>query len=295
MPVPIATTNYTVEHLGPWRAEDIHIRLDRKEFIPPADRAQLIEQLWQQQQAEASRRGFEMFNGKLARLVSSAFVPAPPGRGRQPNGTPDRDSRRARLELLLQPTDFRTFLATNLIAPERFATDERANAMGISAIVRTADGRLLFGRRSQRVAHNRGRLHTVGGVLDWIRPARGSRADGQWLLDQLGKELYEELTLQPEEIRLTTPLALARDNRIWQPELLCLTEVTIRGDELSARWRQSGEYEHEDLWACHDSPQAIADALARHAGEFTHVALAACVAYMTIRYGDAGLAAMGPA
>jgi hypothetical protein len=254
------------------------------EFHPPADRIALIDQAWQAEQADARQRGFEMFNGKLARLVSA--VADGPG-----------------LAITLQPTDFRSFLVTNLLLAQRFAPAERANAMGVSSIICCADARLVLGRRSQRVAYHRGKLHTIGGVLDWIRPGQpgqpggggrpdGPPVDGGWLFDQLLKELNEELGLGPEELTSVTALALARDTRIEQPELLCLTEIGIAGDELFDRWRQTGEFEHADLWGCHDSPEAVAEGLIRHAGEFTPIAVAALLAYLSVRHGVAGLEAM---
>lgn len=285
---PMDTASYRVEQFGPWRPEQIQIHFEQREFQPEPSQPDLIDQSWRQQQAEARIRGFEMFNGKLARLISSCSRPA---------GSPQDDAAGAltaqpTLQLTIQPTDFRTFMATNLVAAERFTA--RADAMGISSIVRTSDNRLLFGRRSQQVAYNRGKLHTIGGVLDWIRPAGGGNiADGNWLHDQLLKELYEELTLQPEDISRVDFMLLARDKRIWQPELLCVTDVALSASELSARWRESREYEHDELWSCPDSAAAAVDAMARHVGQMTPLGRAAMVGYISIRYGWQAVMAIG--
>lgn len=269
----ISTSQYVVDHFGPWRAEQIRVAFDPVEFVPPADHSELIEQTYQAEQQSARDHGFEMFNGKLARLARSS-------------GEPDR------LDLVVQPTDFKTLLATNLVLADRFAPAERADAMGVSSIIRSADSRLILGRRSQKVACNRGRIHTVGGALDWSPPSTDGASDGRWLFDQLAKELYEELTLQPEECREIRAMALLRDRRFYQPELVCITNITVRGDDLATRWRASGEYEHADLWTCHDSAEAIAGAVVSHAGEFTPVCAAAMLAYLAIQHGGAGMGAL---
>ena len=293
MTAPIETSTYVVEQLGPWRAADIAVRFDLTEFHPPADRRELIEQTWQSEQAGARRAGFEMFNGKLARMAAVAGSDA-------------------RLEVTVQPTDFRTFLASNLVHPERFAPAERADAMGVSAVIRASDQQLVLGQRSQKVAYNRGKVHTIGGVLDWIRPAgpADQPADGTWLFDQLLKELFEELALLPEQIQAVTAMALARDKRVWQPELLCVAQVAITADELAANLRRSGEDEHVGLWTCRDTPEAIAEAMTNQGGtgfqpvsaqlgklcrqeaRLTPVAVAAMLAYASRRHGLGGVEAL---
>ncbi len=269
----IQTAGYQVEFLGPWPARAIRLRFDPSEFRPPPEADELIERTFASERRAAAARGHDLFNGKLSRLVRVAATAGG-------------------IELTVQPTDFQTFLTTNLIHPGRFAPDQRADAMGVSAVVRSRDGNLLLGRRSERVAFHRGRLHTIGGVLDWIRPPADGQSDGGWLFDQLSKELFEELSLQPEDLMETTGLVLARDRVIAQPELLCLSRVALPAGFLVDRWREDGNHEHVELWTCPDSPAAVSKALAESAGQFTPIAVAALLAHLSITHGAEAVAAM---
>jgi len=276
---PIETSSYRVDRLGPWPAEAITLRFDGTPFAPPADRAELIERTWLTEQAAAARLGRRLFNGKLARVRDVAGAPAEPP------------------TITLEPTDYRAFLVTNLLAPEHFAPEQRANALGLSALLWTRDGGLMLGRRSRHVAYNRQMVHPFGGVAEWSRIPSARDGDGRWIVEQLEKELFEEVALDPEDIEEFSALALVRDLRQFQPELIFLARLRLGASALTRNWeRQAGANdEHTALWRCDATAQAIAAELTADSAQFTPVATAALIALAAIHFGPAAVdALLGP-
>lgn len=263
----IETSSYIVERPGPWRVEQIPLRFEKDVFLGPPDHRDLIQRNFRQQQAEALKVGRKLFNGKLARVRTvEGDAGGPP-------------------TLVLQPTDYVTFLTTNLLAPQDFPPEQRANALGLSGVLTTSDGRLLLGRRSERVSYNRGKIHTIGGVVEWSRTPPGGVANGEWLAEQLYKELFEELAMDPEEIRELRVLSLIRDRRVGQPELVCEVRLRLSSHALTQGWQRDGDIEHAELWSCPDRPEAVVDELVRDPDRFTPVAIATLLAYLSNRFG----------
>ena len=116
-----------------------------------------------------------------------------------------------------------------------------APALGNSVLLTHADQALL-GVRSARVAAYAGRAHVFGGVLDYLKP--GARTMGG-VLEHLRRELEEELGLGaadlPGEPRA---LALVRDMRIAQPELIWHWEVPGELAGLAARLERAEHDSH---------------------------------------------------
>lgn len=211
-----------------------------------------IERRWQELLAQAQREGRELYDGALLRFVAA---------------TERRDGSGARhLELVVGPGRYRDFAATNLdptLPPAdrggRFAWRTFGNALGACAIVATADGALVLGRRSDRVFSYPGWLHAFGGMVE-----AGDRSDAA--IDPfaaVARELHEELGLAPMELRELTLRAIVREPRLHQPELLFHAEVALTVAELEARWRGAeSRREHAALVAFPCERAAIAAQLA---------------------------------
>ncbi len=269
----IETSSYIVEHPGPWTPGQIALRFEKEPFLGPPERRAEIVANFQARQAEAAAIRRKLFNGKLARVREVAATAHNGG-----------------LAMTLQETDYVTFLSTNLLHPENFAPAEQANGLGCSAVLITSDARLVLGHRSQQVFYNRGKLHTIGGVIEWSRTPESGQADGGWLTDQLLKEFYEELALDPEEVKGIRFLALVRDRVVGQPELVCEARLRLSFAALRSQWQREGDVEHEQLWHCPDSPEAVIDALMRAPDRFSPIAQAALLAYLSVQFGPDALA-----
>lgn len=198
---------FRVEFFGPIEPARISTTFHDKpvRLSPAADMA--VAQTWEVEAALAEQEGRRLYNGSLARLGSW-----------QADGLG--------LQLTLGPTCYRDFLGTNLrraAVASGIPEGERSDALGVSALIVTADGMLVLGRRSERVAYHAGHLHTFGGMVESV----DRLADGTY--DVVGcvlREVCEELPLRHGQVAQVSLLGLARDRAILQPELLFEAQVT---------------------------------------------------------------------
>ncbi|MHC4066573.1 MAG: hypothetical protein ACYSUQ_07955 [Planctomycetota bacterium] len=214
----------------------------------------MIERTWQERTAAAEQSDQCLYNGDMVRLMG----------WRMHHGM---------LTLETGPTDYRCFLGTNFYNGHRvgeFGLDAYANPLGTSALVNTADGCLILGRRRLELACHGGYLHAVGGTLG----PEDRSADGQ--LDAfvaMRRELSEELGLGQHEVKELVCTGLIRDRTIHQPELVFEALLTLTRDELLARFDPDEEgQEHTALESCLDEPEAIVPFLA-NAGQVAPVAV----------------------
>ncbi len=111
-----------------------------------------------------------------------------------------------------------------------------AYAMGMSAVVQSADGFFLLGRRNASVAHYANRVHTFAGTLE---PEEAGDVFGA-----IARELDEELHLSVREMSGMVCLGLVEDESIHQPELVFDAVSMLKRDEITGRLDQS---EHSGL------------------------------------------------
>ncbi len=199
---------------------------------------ELVARAWAEAVREAKRSGAVLFNGQLARYL----------RHRVEAGT---------LHIEVGPTDYAQFMGTNYLNHARaaeFGWELFSNPIGTTATLITADGWLLYGRRSERVACHAGYIHTFGGGLE----ADERDANGEF--DAFGsvlRELGEELGLVQSEISLMVCVGLIRDAAIRQPELIFDAHVNLTRAEVEARLVHDHEREHDAVAACRNEPDAI--------------------------------------
>jgi len=205
-----------------------------------------ITRQWDAERAVAEQTGRTLFNGALGRLVSA---------------DPGDDS----LVLHIGPTTYKEFLGTNVhpdpslrrdrSRPAALGDDHLANPLGISATVITADGKIVLGRRSERVALHGGYLHTFGGMLEG--PDR--LPDGTY--DVFGcaiRELCEELPIKPGEVADLAITGLVKDAALGQPELLFDARLTIPFEDLKDRFESASlDFEHDAIESTAADPAVL--------------------------------------
>lgn len=214
----------------------------------------LIEKAWLRRTEDVRTEGGILFNGALCRLVGYGI---------------DGDA----LTLELGPTDYRSFIGTNLHnAHLRYfhGPEVLANPVGVSAVLRTRCGYLLFGRRSRKVAYHAERIHPAGGCIETVDD--GGAPDP---FASLAKELAEELAVGAADVSHSTCLGLIRDKHIVQPELMFDVAVGLTVDEIRdlCAGAQSA-VEHTELLVVRDHPAAVVAFMEMHAGSLTPVAMA---------------------
>jgi hypothetical protein len=231
----------------------------------------IIENAWLSEVESARKEGRLLYDGKLLRLVEH----------RCEGGV---------LALTVGPTSFREFVGTNLTHAylrHVHGPEALSDALGVSAAVRTADGFIVLGRRSQRVAAFAGRLHPIGGMLEPGPPD----APLTHPADAIGRELDEELGVAREEIVENVCIGMVRDRHIVQPELIFDVRVAADMSRLRRHRPAPRHDEHSELVPVRDHPTCVATFMQRSYGDLTPVAQAALLLHGLQQWGSGWFAA----
>lgn len=217
-----------------------------------------IERVWNEARAQ---QGVDLFDGPLCRLEGF---------------TADHGG----LRLHLSPTSYRIFIGTNGRHPQ-WADDHgrqvMADPVGTSVILRSSDGVLVFGRRSQRVALYPGFAHPFGGTME--PPPAGTAVD---LLAEMRRELSEEVGISPDDLSDLRVIALIEDRRLRQPELIYAAQTALTAEAIN---RRLDLHEHTGCWMLADDQRDIDGALSGNA-VMTPVLAGALLCWGWQRFGE---------
>jgi hypothetical protein len=194
----------------------------------PAEVEAAIESAWRQ---ALQKPGAVLFDGPLIQLQSWRIEAG-------------------RLCLVLGHTSFKRFVGTHLIPgdlAERFGPRVRANPLGLSAVLQSADDFLLMGRRNAQVACYPHRVH----------PFAGSATDAD-VFGQMRRELFEEVNLGQGDIAQMRCIGLAEDQTIHQPELIFFVRSTLRRMQITDRLDAA---EHDAVWFTRADPASVRQAM----------------------------------
>ena len=181
------------------------------------------------------------------------------------------------LELNVSPVHYREFRATQLHPPPSLCAlppERRANPVGTSAVVVTADELCWFGRRSEQVEFHRGHVHCFGGILEPRDRDSAGRVDAH---ASILRELQEELGVTPSDFVECSLLGMVEDTALRQPELVFVARTNRSGEELQEAW-QRAESADEHGALCAFASNAVATSASVFAAEdrVAPVARAAC-------------------
>jgi len=232
---------------GSFAPEQVAAELIGRPFYPGPDLAWEIDLEWDLRLREAEARGAEFFDGELARLV-------------------DCELREGVLQLRLQRTSYKAFVGTNL-RDTSLPDHLRADPLGNSAVVVTADGKIIVGRRSEAVFGHPGWYHCIGGHIDPDLHADGRVVD---TFRAVTDEVTEELNVMADELEEIVCLGVIRDAASRQPEQLFAVRLRREAHELLAR---GGE--HESLFPIDDTPEEVERFLGESGDKTVPVARAA--------------------
>lgn len=242
--------------IGDWPPGSIRVQwMDSTHHLPP-DIAAQTEQIWQEALA---RRGVNLFDGPMCRLESWSA-----------------DERQ--LRLILSPTTYKAFLATNMCRPhlaDQYGPAVLANPVGVSAALVAADNHVLMGRRNGRVAYYPDRIHPFAGTLE-----PSANLD---VFADMQRELAEELSLRSTDIADMRCLGMAEDCSLRQPELIFLVRSTRSLDEIEFRLDRA---EHHATWSIPATVSATNAAFGDIA-PFTPIAVATLLLWGRHAFGDA--------
>lgn len=214
---------------GLWSRDQISVRLVDSTFHPDAATTARVEAAWT---TACTRPGVHLFDGPLCRLERL-------------DATPEH------LHLDVSRCSYKWFMGTNGSDATR---EPRADAVGTSAALVTADGWLVFGKRSTAVALYPGYAHPFGGTLE-------PPLDATAVIDpiaEMARELAEEVGITADDLLDLRCIGLGVDPRLQQPELLYLARVRLDRAEVE---RRLDPEEHSACWTVRAKIDAIDAAL----------------------------------
>ncbi len=227
---------FAVDVFGVFRAGDLEVRWRQEQRAASPALDAMVAEAWARCVRQAKQDGAVLFNGPMARVLRYRVEDA-------------------RLAIEVGPTDYAQWMGTNYCNWRRgdeFGWDLYSNPLGTTATLITADGWLLYGRRSRKVACHPGYVHTFGGCLE---PAE-RRADGTFdVFEGVRRELNEELAIEPADIADMVCLGLIHDTTVRQPELIFDAHLRLRRPEVEERFGADGPHqEHDAIVALADEP-----------------------------------------
>ncbi len=183
---------------GHWPEASVRIHFSGEEPSWPGDVQQACEVFWQQVTAANP----SLFDGPVVALKQAGV-------------------RRGKLHLTLALTSYKKQLFSNHNAQQwqrQGRAALRANGLGVSAILRLADQKLLLICRSESQGEYPGFLDVVGGHIHPVVHSCGKgRPD---VFCAIASEIRAELGIAPDEIRALTCIGLIENREILKPELI---------------------------------------------------------------------------
>jgi hypothetical protein len=246
--------------LGDWPAENLHSSWTTSTFALPPELAEEVEQGWKN---AGARPGVHLFDGPLCRL--------------------EQFTAHDGLRLKLSPTSYKYFIGTNGQHPtwgDRYGQQVMANPVGTSVLLRSSDGHLVCGRRTESVALYPGCAHPFGGTLE-----PGVNGNAPELMAEILRELAEEVNLQVNDLSDIRAIGLVEDRQLRQPELVYIATTKISAKNITAR---IDPVEHHASWSIPDHSDAMMKTLATGTA-ITPVLAATLLAYGRWHYGETWL------
>jgi 8-oxo-dGTP pyrophosphatase MutT (NUDIX family) len=138
-----------------------------------------------------------------------------------------------KLRLRVKTTSFARYVATR--SPS-FASAhpkiERANPIGLTIMVVSADGQVAITKRSASLDQNPGKLYFIGG---YIEPSSSGHLKGL-VCKNAAREISEELGLAGSGVAVT---GMAIDPEYCHPELFAICKVADRAPEIDKAWQNA--------------------------------------------------------
>lgn len=217
---------------GNWSPGQFVIRwVDSSRKIIPEVEAK-IDDTWSR---ASSRLGDRLFDGPMCRMERF-------------------DAGADRFELHLSHTSYKPFLGTNLSAAselvDRFGANVLANPVGLSTLLLSCDGWLLFGRRNGSVAYYPHRVHPFAGSLE--------PRDDLDLFAEVRRELGEEVGLESSAISDLRCIGLAEDTSIRQPEMVFWTSSTLTRNQIESNLDRN---EHDAIVGLRADRESVGNAM----------------------------------
>jgi len=252
---------FRVHLAGIWSPAQVRIDYQPVEYVLPGDFAQRAIEYWAQFVAGGQRR---IFNGALCRLEKFGAD----------NGN---------LQLSLSRTCYRDLLFSNANTAELIATlgeNGPVRALGISAVIETADGYLPIIRRSAHVGEGPGALDIIGGH---IHPDEHFRNGVPEVFVAIKDEIHAELGVPLDLLDDCICIGLTENFRHRKPELAFWVRLPVTMQEV----RQLTQHAHEgdeysELLAIRADQATIAKFMVEHGDNIAPATLGCFELYIVL-------------
>ncbi|MBD3167980.1 MAG: hypothetical protein GF307_00760 [candidate division Zixibacteria bacterium] len=234
---------------------DVELRYSDDFFEPAEGENAIIEKTWERLLAEDSGR--ILYDGPMVRLNSFYY-----------DG--------GKFVMDMQRTSYKYLCGTNLRKPraeDRYCAD----GIGICGAIKTADDKLLIGKRSRKVFEYPGYYHVVGGNME---PERHNNEEG--IPDPFVAymmEVAEEtgISITGNDIKMT---GYCRNLDNHKPEMLFYVNLEVASREIVM------DEEHTELLYLEDSEKAICEFLSGNWSNTVPAGKAALAAYGMNSFGS---------
>ena len=228
---------------GNWAPSQIQITHSPTEYTFPVDFARRAESFWNEILQEGKLR---VFNGALCRLEKFG----------EQNGN---------LQLSFSRTCYRDLLFSNAHTAELIAAlgeNGPARALGISAVIETADGYLPIIRRSAHVGEGPGALDVIGGH---IHPDEHFRDGVPDVFVAIKDEIHAELGVPLDLLDDCHCIGLTENFRHRKPELAFFARLPLTMAEIRQLAQQAPEGdEYSELLAIRVDQSTIEKFMVEH-------------------------------
>ncbi|MBN1558995.1 hypothetical protein JW998_02005 [candidate division KSB1 bacterium] len=236
------------------REDEVTILWNPSPLQLPPDMQEQVEDYWHTLPKQ------NIFNGRLARLDNWSH-----------------SAKECRLDL--RPSDYRTLLYSNDHVSQictRWGSGYLSRALGISAVLLSADDCIIFMRRSANVGEYPGCYDVFGGHIE--APANG---DSPTVFGSMACELLEEVGLDESSYKLSL-LGLIESTPNKKPELVFLARAFLTRDHIISRAREAKDHiEFTRVHALQNDLEHIEQFLAANKSQFSPSAFGSFCVYFT--------------
>jgi len=243
---------------GFYSRDDVDILWQPSPLSLPEVMNEEIEHHWQTLSKEY------IFNGSLARLEHWAATPV-------------------HCQFVLRPSNYQTLLYSNHHVQhikEKWGFQYLSRALGVSAVMVSADNRLLLMKRSAFVGESPNCYDLFGGHVDIAE--NGTPC----VFRAMAQELQEEVGLEPDDHDLSL-LGLIETTATKKPELVFQAKTTKTANEIIAAAKNAKDnLEFSNIFSILNRLEDIQHFLKEHCKEFSPSAFGSLCVHMQTNFAD---------
>lgn len=223
-----------------------------------------IEQEWQDQLAQARKRGALLYDAPLFRFVEART---------RADGT---------LHLVIGDTGYKEYVATRAPAfAQHHARHELGNALAACSVIETSDGSILLDKRTGVDVYE-GRYHVIGGFCERERDMYNGQPD---FFAAIQREIREETGILAGDISEQYCLGIVYDLLTPHGELCFLTRLSISLQTVLQQ-RMAEDQEVKKLYPLYTTSESLRAFILSHHGNISATGEPNLLLYGAWKFGE---------